>query len=105
MEKQKGLKALLLVGGFGTRLRPLTLSKAKPLVEFVNKPIMCHQIEALKTVGVTEIVLAINYQPERMYDFIKEAEKKYDIKITCSKEEEPLGTGKYIYNQQPVQLV
>lgn len=86
------LKALILVGGFGTRLRPLTLSKAKPLVEFINKPILCHQIEALKSVGVDEIVLAINYQPERMLDFIKEAEKKYSIKITCSKEEEPLGT-------------
>ena len=48
MESQQGLKALLLVGGFGTRLRPFTLSKAKPLVEFVNKPIICHQIEALK---------------------------------------------------------
>jgi mannose-1-phosphate guanylyltransferase len=90
--ESKGLKALLLVGGFGTRLRPFTLSKAKPLVEFVNKPIICHQIEALKTVGVSEIILAINYQPERMYDFIKEAEQKYQIKITCSKEETPLGT-------------
>jgi len=90
--KSKSLKALLLVGGFGTRLRPLTLSKAKPLIEFINKPIICHQIEALKSVGVDEIILAINYQPERMYDFIKEAEKNYNIKITCSKEEEPLGT-------------
>lgn len=89
---EKPLKALILVGGFGTRLRPLTLSKAKPLVEFMNKPILCHQIEALKSVGVDEIILAINYQPERMYDFIKEAEKNYSIKITCSKEEEPLGT-------------
>lgn len=88
----KKLKALLLVGGFGTRLRPLTLTKAKPLVEFVNKPIICHQIEALKNVGVNEIVLAINYQPERMLDFIKEAENKYQIKITCSIETEPLGT-------------
>jgi len=88
----KPLIALILVGGFGTRLRPLTLSKAKPLVEFINKPILCHQIEALKTVGVDEIILAINYQPERMYDFIKEAEKTYGVKITCSKEDEPLGT-------------
>ncbi len=92
MEQTKPLKALILVGGFGTRLRPLTLSKAKPLVEFVNKPILCHQIEALKSVGVDEIILAINYQPERMYDFIKEAENTYGVKITCSKEEEPLGT-------------
>ncbi|TYG73144.1 hypothetical protein ES288_D04G077000v1 [Gossypium darwinii] len=58
------MKALILVGGFGTRLRPLTLSIPKPLVEFANKPMILHQIEALEAVGVTEVVLAINYQPE-----------------------------------------
>ena len=92
MKSIKSSKALLLVGGYGTRLRPLTFSKPKPLIEFINKPILSHQIEALKSVGVDEIVLAINYQPEKMYDFIKEAETKYNIKITCSKEEVPLGT-------------
>ena len=45
------MKALILVGGFGTRLRPLTLSKPKPLVEFGNKPIVLHQIEALAKVN------------------------------------------------------
>lgn len=45
------MKALILVGGFGTRLRPLTLSCPKPLVEFCNKSIVMHQIEAL--VGVS----------------------------------------------------
>ena len=46
------MKALILVGGFGTRLRPLTLSRPKPLVEFGNKPIVLHQIEALAKVSV-----------------------------------------------------
>lgn len=45
------MKALILVGGFGTRLRPLTLSRPKPLVEFGNKPIVLHQIEALAKVS------------------------------------------------------
>ncbi|KAI8016299.1 Mannose-1-phosphate guanylyltransferase 1 [Camellia lanceoleosa] len=86
------MKALILVGGFGTRLRPLTLSLPKPLVEFANKPMILHQIEALKAIGVTEVILAINYQPEIMLSFLKEFEKKLDIKITCSQETEPLGT-------------
>ncbi|CEG80278.1 Putative Mannose-1-phosphate guanyltransferase [Rhizopus microsporus] len=52
------MKALILVGGFGTRLRPLTLTLPKPLVEFANKPMILHQIENLSKAGVTDIVLA-----------------------------------------------
>ncbi|KAL0711895.1 hypothetical protein Bca4012_018873 [Brassica carinata] len=87
------MKALILVGGFGTRLRPLTFSIPKPLVDFVNKPMILHQIEALKSAGVTEVVLAINHQqPEVMLNFVKEYEKKLEMKITFSQETEPLGT-------------
>lgn len=50
-----GMRALILVGGYGTRLRPLTLSQPKPLVEFANKPILMHQIEALVDAGVKEV--------------------------------------------------
>ena len=50
-ETSHKMKALILVGGFGTRLRPLTLSRPKPLVEFGNKPILLHQIEALAEVS------------------------------------------------------
>ncbi len=46
------MKALILVGGYGTRLRPLTLSCPKPIVEFCNKPMLLHQIEALVKVLV-----------------------------------------------------
>ena len=70
------MKALILIGGFGTRLRPLTLSVPKPLVDFANKPVLCHQIEALAKAGVTEIILAINYQPEVMAVEIKGFEMK-----------------------------
>ena len=89
---EKKLKGLILVGGFGTRLRPLTFSKPKPLIEFVNKPILLHQIEALKEVGVDEVILAVNYQSEKMQEFVNEMSEKYKIKLTISKENEPLGT-------------
>lgn len=95
------MKALILVGGFGTRLRPLTLSTPKPLVHFCNKPMILHQIEALVAVGVTEIVLAVNYQPEKMRAFLKVQEKKLGIKITTSQENEPLGTAGPIKLAEP----
>ncbi|EFC38171.1 predicted protein [Naegleria gruberi] len=86
------VKALILVGGYGTRLRPLTFSTAKPLIHFANKPIVVHQIEALKKAGCTEIVLAVNYKPQEMIDAMKKYEEKYQVKITYSVENEPLGT-------------
>lgn len=86
------MKALILVGGFGTRLRPLTLTMPKPLVEFANKPMIEHQIEALADAGVTDVVLAVNYRPEIMEDALKEYSKRFGINITFSVETEPLGT-------------
>ena len=70
------MKALILVGGYGTRLRPMTLTVPKPLVEFGNKPILAHQIEALSKAGVTEIILAVNYQPDVMMSAIADYERQ-----------------------------
>lgn len=86
------MKALILVGGFGTRLRPLTLTMPKPLVEFGNKRMILHQIEALAAAGVTDIVLAVNYRPEVMEKYLREYEEQFGINITISIESEPLGT-------------
>ena len=54
---------------------------------------MVHQIAALAEAGVEEVVLAINYQPEKIKESLTEIEEKYKIKIVCSKEDEPMGTG------------
>jgi mannose-1-phosphate guanylyltransferase len=86
------MKAIILVGGFGTRLRPLTLTYPKPLVEFANKPMIQHQIEALAAAGVKNIVLAVNYRPEIMAEALKSYEEMYNVKIDFSVETEPLGT-------------
>ena len=86
------LKALILVGGYGTRLRPLTFTKPKPLCEFVNKPIVLHQIEALVEVGVREIILAVSYKPKQLEDELRHIENKLKIKIHFTLEKVPLGT-------------
>lgn len=86
------MKGLILVGGYGTRLRPLTLTLPKPLVEFGNRPMIYHQIEALAAAGVTDIVLAVNYRPEVMVSTLKQYEEMFGVSITFSVEEEPLGT-------------
>lgn len=86
------MKALILVGGYGTRLRPLTLSRPKPLVEFCNKPMMMHQIEALVEAGVTHVVLAVSYRAELLEKEVKAEAEKLGVKITLSQEDEPLGT-------------
>ncbi|KPI34811.1 Mannose-1-phosphate guanyltransferase [Cyphellophora attinorum] len=86
------MKALILVGGFGTRLRPLTLSVPKPLVEFANEPILAHQLRALASAGVTDVVLAVNYRPDVMTTALKKYEEELGIKTHISIESEPLGT-------------
>ena len=65
------MKALILIGGYGTRLRPLTFSVPKPLVFFGDKPILCHQIQALAEAGVTEVILAVNNVPPALIDSLK----------------------------------
>jgi len=86
------MKALILVGGYGTRLRPLTLSKPKPLVEFANKPILLHQIEALVDCGVAHVVLAVSYHADQLEQEMQVEAARLGITITFSHEKEPLGT-------------
>lgn len=91
-QENRGMRALILVGGYGTRLRPLTLSRPKPLVEFANKPILLHQIEALKEAGVVEVILAVSYRAEQMEAELKEETEKLGVSLVFSHETEPLGT-------------
>uniref|UniRef100_A0A8C1UCF0 mannose-1-phosphate guanylyltransferase n=1 Tax=Cyprinus carpio TaxID=7962 RepID=A0A8C1UCF0_CYPCA len=86
------MKALILVGGYGTRLRPLTLTVPKPLVEFCNKPILLHQVEALVKAGVRHVILAVSYMSELLEREMRAQEQRLGIKISLSHEKEPLGT-------------
>ena len=86
------MKALILVGGFGTRLRPLTLAMPKPLVPFVNKPMIIHQVMALKEAGVSEVILAVAYRPDAMFDEMSRWAEELGVKFVYSHEKTPLGT-------------
>lgn len=57
------MQALILAGGQGTRLRPLTLNTPKPIIPVGNQPFLLRQIQSLKTAGITDITLSLNYQP------------------------------------------
>lgn len=85
------MQALILAGGFGTRLRPLTLNLPKPVFPLVNRPILAYQIELLKRAGITDIILSLNYQPDKIQEVIGDGEK-YGVKIRYVVEPEPLGT-------------
>ncbi len=94
------VKALILAGGFGKRLRPLTLETPKPLLEVAGKPILEWQINWLKRYGIREIVLAVGYLKEKIFSKIGDG-KRLGVKVYYSVEEEPLGTGGAIKNAQP----
>ncbi|KAI6175720.1 Mannose-1-phosphate guanylyltransferase [Aphelenchoides bicaudatus] len=82
------MKALILVGGYGTRLRPLSLSQPKPLVDFANKPMVLHQLEALAAAGVDTIVLAVSYRAEMLEKEMSIQATRLGIQIKFSVEEQ-----------------
>ena len=89
--------AILLVGGFGTRLMPLTKNTPKPMLTVAGVPVTEHQIEMAKSAGITEIVLATSYLSEVFIPYFGDG-SKWGIKIKYAVEVEPLGTGGAIRN-------
>lgn len=86
------MKAVILAGGEGTRLRPLTLTLPKPVVPVVDRPFLTHQLDLLARVGVSEIVFSVAYQPERVRAVFGDGEK-HGCRIQYAVEDTPLGTG------------
>ena len=84
-------RGIILSGGWGTRLRPLTCTIPKTLIPVVNKPVMERQILLLKGAGVKEIVLAVSVMSEVIHDYFKEG-SKLGVKIHYTDEKFPAGT-------------
>lgn len=89
--------AILLVGGFGTRLMPLTKNTPKPMLTVAGLPVTEHQIAMAKAAGITEIVLATSYLSEVFTPYFGDG-SKWGISIKYAVEKEPLGTGGAIRN-------
>lgn len=93
------MQAVIIAGGLGTRLRPLTITCPKPLIPIVGKPILQYQIELIKKIGISDIILCLNYKKDLIEDYFKER-KKIGVKLNYCIEEVPLGTGGAVKNAE-----
>ena len=89
--------AILLVGGFGTRLMPLTKNTPKPMLTVAGIPVTEHQLNMAKAAGITEIVLATSYLSDVFIPYFGDG-TKWGLRIKYAVEKEPLGTGGAIRN-------
>ena len=88
---------ILLVGGFGTRLLPLTNKTPKPMLPIANLPVTEHQLLAAKAAGITKVVLATAYLADTFTPYFGDG-SKWGIELKYALESEPLGTGGAIRN-------
>lgn len=94
------MQALILAGGEGTRLRPLTANTPKPIVPIGNEPFLVRQIQALKNAGVTDIILSTGYQPRAIEKALGDG-SIYSVRLRYLVEPAPLGTaGAYKFAEQ-----
>lgn len=91
------MKAIIMAGGPGTRLRPLTCDLPKPLVPILNKPCMEYSIELLKDHGITQIGVTTYYLPEMIRDYFGDG-SRWGVDLEYFLEEEPLGTAGSVRN-------
>lgn len=91
------MKAVLLVGGEGTRLRPLTLNTPKSMVPIANRPFLEHMIEYLKGHGIDDIILTLCYLPDRTRLHFCDG-SNFGVKLTYALEDTPLGTAGAVKN-------
>ena len=93
------MKAVVMAGGEGSRLRPLTIGRPKPMVPMVSKPVMAHILDLLKRQGITEVVVTLHFMPEAIQSYFGDGQS-LGMKIHYAIEETPLGTAGSVKNAQ-----
>jgi len=91
------MKATILAGGFGTRLRPITDTLPKPMIPVNGKPLLQLQLELLRRHGINDVLVSLHHLPDKIQDYFGDG-KRFNINITYSVEERPLGTAGSLTN-------
>jgi mannose-1-phosphate guanylyltransferase/phosphomannomutase len=91
------VKAVVMAGGEGSRLRPLTVGRPKPMVPIVNKAVMGHILDLLRSHGITDIIVTLRYMAGSIQDYFDDG-SSYGVKLTYVVEETPLGTAGSVKN-------
>ncbi|MHB8157910.1 MAG: sugar phosphate nucleotidyltransferase [Desulfocucumaceae bacterium] len=91
------MKAIIMAGGEGSRLRPLTCNRPKPMVPVLNRPMMAYIIDLLKLHGITDIGVTLQYMPENIKDFFGNG-TDFGVSLRYFVEETPLGTAGSVKN-------
>ncbi|HEV2704815.1 MAG TPA: NDP-sugar synthase [Pyrinomonadaceae bacterium] len=94
------MQALILAGGKGTRLRPLTVYTPKPVVPICNRPFLLYQIDTLRRAGITDITLSLSYQPSKIEQQLGDG-SDYGVRLNYTTEPQPMGTaGAYKFAEE-----
>ena len=93
------MKAVILAGGYGTRLRPLTYTRPKPMLQLAGKPVLQHIIEFLASHDFREIIITENYLSKLIEDYFGDG-SKFGVEITYFREDKPLGTAGSVKNAE-----
>ncbi len=95
------MKGIIIAGGLGTRLRPLTYHRPKPLIPVVNRPFLEYQVALLRQHGIDDIVFATNYMAEKIEGHFGDG-SRFGVRMRYAIEDKPLGTGGAIRNAADV---
>ena len=85
------MQALILAGGKGTRLRPLTVYTPKPIVPVLNRPLLHYQIAILEKAGISDVTLSLSYQPDKIQDILGDG-SELGVNLRYLTESSPMGT-------------
>jgi mannose-1-phosphate guanylyltransferase/phosphomannomutase len=95
----KIMKAIIMAGGEGTRLRPLTCNIPKPMMPIMDKPVMEYAVELLKSNGITDIGVTLQYLPDEVMNYFGDG-KEFGVNMRYFIEESPLGTAGSVKNAE-----